>query len=62
MNDIGEELKRAVRESGKKVPATAKEAGVGYFKLQSFLSGRTMKLDGRMAQHVFRSLTGKDLV
>lgn len=62
MNDIGEELKRVVRESGKKLSVIAKEANVGYFKLHAFLSGRTSKVDGRMAQLIIKSLTGRDLV
>ena len=62
MEDIGEELKRVVRESGKTVMTISKESGVGYFKLSAFVAGRTKKLDGRMAQLVFLSLTGKGLV
>ena len=42
--------------------AIAEEAGVAYHKLSAFLAGRTKKLDANMAQLVFRSLTGKELV
>lgn len=62
MKDIGEEFKKVVRESGKSLRDISKESGVGYFKLAAFISGRTKTLDGRMAQVVFRSLTGRDLV
>lgn len=62
MNDIGEELKRVVRDSGKSVMTISKETGVGYFKLMAFISGRVLKVDGRMAQVVIKSLTGRDLI
>lgn len=62
MRDISEELREAVRASGKTVTAIAEEAGVAYHKLSAFLAGRTKKLDANMAQLVFRSLTGKELV
>jgi hypothetical protein len=62
MKDIGEELKKAVKDSGKTVTKIAEDAGVGYFKLAAFVSGRTIRLDASMAQRVFKSLTGRDLV
>jgi len=62
MRDISEELKEAVRASGKTVKDIADEADVGYHKLAAFVSGRTKKLDAVMAQRVFRSLTGRELV
>jgi predicted transcriptional regulator len=62
MTDIGDELKRVVRESGKNVKTISKESKVSYDRLAAFVSGRTHKLDARMAQRVFHTLTGKDLV
>lgn len=62
MVDIGDELKRVVKESGKNVKTISKEANVNYDRLAAFISGRTHKLDARMAQRVFQALTGRDLV
>jgi len=62
MTDIGDELKRVVRESGKNVMTVSKEAKVNYHRLAAFISGRTTKLDARMAQRVFQALTGRDLI
>ena len=62
MTPIETELRKLIteaRESGRTLKSITDAAGIGYFKVWNWLSGRTKILDVNVADKLSRSLGGK---
>lgn len=65
MSDIHSELRRLLAEAktrGRSLKSITEEAGVAYFRVRNFVSGRVTVIDARIAEKVHVVLTGKGFV
>ena len=59
MHDAESEIRRLLNETDRPLKHIAAEAGVGYDRLKSWFSGRTLTLSVGDAERLYLNLTGK---